>query len=194
MMKTWIIFIALLMFAGCSDNTKTNREYLPGTAMLEGPDIKAQEGDADGKATVMTPPHGAIPRERYVPEKMDLNDADKLKSPKATLTAEELIKYEDAGSQKYNIYCAVCHGDKGDGKSKLVEIAGSSLVTAPPNLLQGKYDAYTDGRLYYVITYGWGLMGNYSNQISDEKDRWAVVDHVRQLQKTGASNKSGSGE
>lgn len=194
MMKTWIIVLALLIFAGCSDNTKPNREYLPGTAMLEGSDIKAQEGDSEGKTTSLVPPHGSIPRERYVQEKMELSEADKLKSPKATFSAEELLKYQDAGMQNYKIYCAVCHGDQGDGKSKLVEIAGSTLVTAPPDIIQSKYNDYSDGRLYYIITYGWGLMGNYSNQLPHENDRWAVVDYVRQLQKLGASKKSGSGE
>lgn len=182
MKKTCIIILAFIAFTGCSDSTKPNREYLPGTAMLEGPDLKAQEGDASGQPTAMIPPENSVPRLRYVPEMNSAEDADKLSNPLKTVSAEELARYETIGAEKFKIYCAVCHGDKADGKSKLMEVSGKSFVVPPPSLVQDKVKKYTDGRLYYVITYGWGLMGNYSNQIHDEKERWAVVNHLRRIQ------------
>ncbi len=187
MKKSCILVLAFLVFAGC-DKTKPNREYLPGTAMLEGPDIKAQEGDKDSKITSKLPPENSIPRLRYVPE-MGTEEAGTLKNPLRSVSAEELAKYNAIGAEKFRIYCAVCHGDKADGNSKMMEVARKSFVIPPPNLLQDRIKDYTDGRLYYVVTYGWGLMGNYSNQIYDEKERWAVVDHLRRLQ-----NKKESGE
>lgn len=181
MKKTYILALAFFLFAGCSDKTKPNREYLPGTAMLEGPDIRAQEGGKDGSRTGLEPPENSIPRLRYVPE-MSAEDSEKLKNPLKSISAEELAKLEVVGAEKFKIYCAVCHGDKADGKSKLMEVSGKSFVVAPPSLVDSRIKGYSDGRLYYVITYGWGLMGNYSNQIHDEKERWAVVNHLRRLQ------------
>lgn len=193
MKKISMMILMGLALGACSDSSQPNREYLPGTAMLEGPDQKAQEGEGEG-SSVRQPPQGAIPRNRYVNPDLKLTDAETLKSPKATLSAEELLKYEAVGMEKFKVYCAVCHGPKGDGQGSLVKVAAKSMVVLPPNLLEGKYKEYSDGRIYYAITYGFGLMGDYSNQIIHEEDRWAVVDYLRQLQKINGSNASGSGE
>ncbi len=154
--------------------------------MMAGPQLKAQEWDAEtGKASVKTPPQGSISRERYTPEDLKLEEAEKLQNPLAStnLAAELSLKYEDLGQQKYEINCAICHGLKGDGLGALVEKRGNLLLKKPPSLLSDSYKNYSDGRMYYVITYGWGLMGNYGTQITDENERWAVVNYIRQLQK-----------
>jgi hypothetical protein len=38
-----------------------------------------------------------------------------------------------------------------------------------------------DGHIFQVVTYGFGLMPSYANQLAIE-DRWAVVAYVRALQ------------
>jgi mono/diheme cytochrome c family protein len=123
---------------------------------------------------------------------MKLEEAEKLQNPlkSASLAAEMSIKYEDLGQQKYEINCAICHGTKGDGYGALVEKRGDLLLKKPPSLLDDSYKKYSDGRMYYVITYGWGLMGNYGTQITDENERWAVVNYIRELQKLGAGSPS----
>ena len=42
---------------------------------------------------------------------------------------------------------------------------------------------YPDGHIFHIITDGQGLMGRYIHQMPSEKDRWAVVNYVRELQK-----------
>lgn len=166
--------------------------------MMAGPQIKAQEADENGKATVRQPPTNTVSRNRYVPEDLKLEDAEKMKNPlnDKDLAAEIAIKYENLGQEKYDINCAVCHGVKGDGLGPLVTKRGDLLLKKPPSILDSTYKNYSDGRMYYVITYGWGLMGNYGTQITDEKERWAVVNYIRQLQKLNstASNQSKPGD
>lgn len=194
MLKTTVLFGLFILVMGCGGkSSQPNVELLQD--MMAGPQIKPQEADANGKGTGLLPPKGAIPRERYVPEDLKLEEAEKFSNPlkSANLPAELSLKYENVGQAKYEVNCAICHGSKGDGLGPLVEKRGDMLLKKPPSLLTDTYKNYSDGRLYYVITYGWGLMGNYSTQITDENERWAVVNYVRQLQQLG-SNKSNSGD
>lgn len=159
--------------------------------MMAGPQLKAQEMDEEtGKGSVRIPPEGTVSRERHVPADLKLEEAEKLANPlkASNLPAEMALKFEDLGQKKYEIYCSVCHGSKGDGLGPLVEKQGGLLLKKPPSLLDASYKSYSDGRMYYVITYGWGLMGNYGTQITDENERWAVVNYVRELQKLGSNN------
>ncbi len=177
-----IVPFVLVGFLGCQAGVdQTNIELIQD--MMEGPQIKTQEGVGENgdSPSVRVPPVGTIPR-GYTPspvKKNDLAGADALKNPLKGLSAEELIHYETVGSEKYRIYCGVCHGMEGKGDGPIA----TKMLKAPPSLVQGTYQSYTDGRLYYVVTEGWGLMGSYASQIPDLNDRWAVVNYVRQLQR-----------
>jgi hypothetical protein len=194
MLKTTVLFGLFILISGCGGkSSEPNVELIQD--MMVGPQIKSQKADANNKGTGMIPPKGSIPRERYVPEDLKLEEAEKFSNPlkSSNLSTELSLKYENIGQAKFEINCAICHGSKGNGLGPLVEKRGDMLLKKPPSLLTDTYKNYSDGRLYYVITYGWGLMGNYSTQITDENERWAVVNYVRQLQQLG-SNKSNSGD
>src|SRR5690606_41368306 len=82
------------------------------------------------------------------------------------------------GKKKFDIVCAQCHGQKGDGNSVVSENMGTRL---PPDLL-----AIADrpaGYFYQAIAYGYGLMPSFAGELNVE-DRWAVVAYIRALQKT----------
>lgn len=95
-----------------------------------------------------------------------------LKNPLQENASEQDLKQ---GEQLYNIYCAVCHGEKGDGKGILVE---REKFLGVPNY---KDRDITQGSIYHVIYYGINSMGSYVNQLN-EKERWQVslyVEHLR---------------
>jgi mono/diheme cytochrome c family protein len=87
---------------------------------------------------------------------------------------EELLT---RGQQRYDIYCAICHGaaGKGDGVVK-----GFGLVTVRP-LIDDLLRAQPDGQIFNTITHGKNTMGAYGPVITVE-DRWAIVAYVRALQ------------
>ncbi|MBL7686332.1 MAG: cytochrome c [Deltaproteobacteria bacterium] len=142
-------------------------EYMPN--MLEGPSIKAQE--ALGKV----PPEGTVPRgfEAY-PYKQDQGDlaGAELANP-LPVTKEVLLK----GQAQFNIYCLVCHGERGKGDGSIVP-----KFPRPPSLQSEKVKGWSDGRIFHVITMGQNLMPSYASQIKAE-DRWAIIKYIRALQR-----------
>ena len=103
--------------------------------------------------------------------------------------AEQNLKNPYAGENRpdilhrgryFNIYCSVCHGEGGQGDGL---VAGKMTVVKPPSLLTPQVQAYSDARLFHILTDGQGLMSGYERQISDENNRWAIVNYLRSLQK-----------
>ncbi|MBJ2173728.1 cytochrome c [Aureibaculum sp. A20] len=80
------------------------------------------------------------------------------------------------GKYLYGIYCASCHGTKGDGQGVLVQ---NEKFLGVPNY---KDREVTEGSIYHVLMYGRNLMGSHSSQLN-EKERWQVTAYVEQLRK-----------
>ena len=95
------------------------------------------------------------------------------------LDEESAQAFLNRGQGRYEIYCAVCHGEAGDGAGVTSKygIAGIANFHAP----NFKSDVYADGRLYDVITNGKGNMSGYGYNIP-VRDRWAIVGYIRALQ------------
>ena len=91
----------------------------------------------------------------------------------------------DAGLKKaeglYNIYCGICHGDKGDGGGYLVRDNGGKYPVQPANFLTDEFIASSNGRYYHGIIYGRNLMSGYGDKLSYE-ERWQVIHYIRSLQ------------
>jgi mono/diheme cytochrome c family protein len=91
------------------------------------------------------------------------------------------------GQERYTIFCAVCHGQAGDGGGIVTQY---SLITA--DLHQHRLVQARDGYLFDVISNGFNATTNavgvtysrmpaYKSKISAE-DRWAIIGYVRALQ------------
>jgi mono/diheme cytochrome c family protein len=82
------------------------------------------------------------------------------------------------GRKYYQINCAVCHGEVGDGNGALKQL--NPNYGFPPSLQTDAAKARSDGYIWGMIRNGRGLMPPY-NRI-EETDRWDVVNYVRGLQ------------
>ena len=104
----------------------------------------------------------------------------------AELTATQAAIDEEAkaalavGKNLYDIQCAICHGEKGDGAGYLTR-DGSAYQAAPANFLSDEFKAASDGRYYHAIMYGKGVMGSYADKSSYE-ERWKMIRYIRSLQ------------
>lgn len=93
------------------------------------------------------------------------------------------------GQNRYNIYCATCHGADGMGAGAthlrayeltLNGVQGMAWVQ-PKSLHDPTVLVRDEGHLFNTITNGIRNMGGYASQI-DPADRWAIVAYVRTLQ------------
>jgi hypothetical protein len=94
------------------------------------------------------------------------------------------------GKELYNIYCGICHGEKGDGAGYLIRDAnpakgdpGGVYPAAPANFMLDTFYISTNGRFYHAIMYGKNVMGGYAEKLSFE-ERWQVIHYIRSLQAT----------
>jgi mono/diheme cytochrome c family protein len=88
-------------------------------------------------------------------------------------------EFIDRGRERYEIYCAPCHGLLADGKG-IVTQYGWGL---PANLHADLIRNQADGEIFNTITNGKNTMYPLGDKMSPE-DRWAVVAYVRALQRS----------
>ncbi|HTP67840.1 MAG TPA: cytochrome c [Dongiaceae bacterium] len=80
----------------------------------------------------------------------------------------------------YGYHCAMCHGEKGDGKGDLADSMKLQLSDwRSPDALS----KYTDGALFYIITNGRGKMVGGEGDRTKEEVRWNLVNLVRSFGK-----------
>jgi len=197
MKKTAIIATLILsmvvVFIGCKDKRDTGRAYMPDMAYS-----RAYESYATRDSSVFTTdpndashkifynnmsPAGTIKRGELFPFNVPndsnglLNLSAQVKNPLEPLTGKEL---EEAG-RLFNINCAVCHGAKGEANGPLAAKVGGvkSIIALSPT--------YSDGRIFFVMTYGQLNMGSYASQLSREQ-RWRIVQYIRTLEAKPAAD------
>jgi len=140
--------------------------------------MKVHSGQSSANA-IAVPVNGAVPyyygdsdaeRERAIAE---------IGSNPFPITAKGLAQ----GKELYNTFCAICHGEKGDGNGWLVDEKNldAKYPAQPRNFLDDEWTAKSNGAYYHSIMYGKGVMGSYADKISYE-ERWQVIHWVRALQ------------
>ncbi len=82
------------------------------------------------------------------------------------------------GQERFNIYCAPCHSQLGDGNGVPKKINAMAIVA---NLHDKRIVELTDGELFNTVSYGKNNMQGYAPQIPVE-DRWAIIAYLRALQ------------
>ncbi len=90
----------------------------------------------------------------------------------------------ELGKKKYLTYCSPCHGDFGDGDSRL-----RGQFPNPPTLHSSRGREFSDGMIYHIITNGQNIMPSYASQITRD-ERWAIVNYIRVLQRAKNSTDS----
>ncbi len=104
----------------------------------------------------------------------------------ATITAEDKarknpIKFTDVsverGKKIFTTQCALCHGDKGDGKG---ELAADMKLTVPDFTKPDTLKDQTDGELYTIIGTGRDPMPSQGSRLT-ETHRWNLVNYLRAL-------------
>lgn len=87
------------------------------------------------------------------------------------------IEVINRGHERYDIYCAQCHGRVGDGNG-MIPARG---YRRPPSFHTLQLRNQTTGHFFDVMTNGFGAMPPYKTMIPP-RDRWAIVAYIRALQ------------
>jgi len=89
------------------------------------------------------------------------------------VTREMLLR----GQQRFDIYCAPCHGRTGEGNGMIPQRG----YPAPPSYHTERLRTAPVGHFFDVITHGYGVMYPYASRVEPE-DRWAIAAYIRALQ------------
>lgn len=172
------LLVLVVSATSCFSSDERNYEYFPNMYESEAYEAYQEYEIFAHDQEAMLPVEGSIPR-GWMPFGYP-NTIEGYESAKVNL--ENPLPYTEEnvteGQQLFNIYCAVCHGDKGDGQGILAErekILGIPSYNAPGRDI-------TAGSTYYVMYYGKNTMGSYSNQTT-EIERWKIAMYVMDLKR-----------
>ena len=169
----------LLMFSSCSDSKKpTSRDiqYMADTDMYIAVPYETYSSNPVFKngLSSQNSVEGTIARGQVVYEYPNTEPGYQMAKDSLHSPLEMNDKNFNNGKEMYGIYCAICHGDLGDGQGALVK---NEKILGVPNY---KDRDITSGSIYHVIMYGRNMMGSHASQLTD-KERWQVVQYVSKL-------------
>ncbi len=187
----FIMIACVAMLSACRDKKSTGLEYArnmydPIGYNQDQPTDTAKIPSFKGQ-TAQTPPPNTNPtgfvRYEYANTKEGYEASAALVNP-LPLTEKNLVE----GKHFFTVFCAPCHGDKGDGQGHIVKLdKGISGVPAyhgaeAVSSRGGAMATMPAGKIYHTIVYGLNAMGSHASQLTPT-ERWKVVMYVQQLQK-----------
>ena len=171
-----VTILIMLSVTSCFDKKKPNYRYMPNMYTSVAVETYSEYEIPPNGQAALTPVKGTISR-GWMPYEYENTQEGKtlatkeLKIPLA-VNEENLAK----GKELFNIYCAICHGNKGDGQGTLVK--REKFLGIPS--LADKGRNITEGDIYHVMMYGLNSMGSYASQ-TNEKERWQITMHALDL-------------
>ncbi len=168
------LLIGMLLMMGCHNKKKPNYQLFPDMYEPIGYEAYQESPAFRDSISALKPPEGTIHRgwnpyaypntnEGYQDAKLNL------------ISPLDSIEVDFAkGQELYGIYCAVCHGNRGDGQGILME---REKFLGIPSYADRDI---TPGSTYHVIFHGINAMGSHAGQL-DEEERWQVTAYVMEL-------------
>ncbi len=171
-----VVVLVLVMSVSSCDKRTRSVQYMPDMYTSVPYDVNGASG-INGAPVNLRPVAGTIARGGQ--PAYDIEDTTEgYEKAKAELTSplEATAENLENGKAMYTIYCASCHGNKGDGNgilSQREKFEGIPSYSDPARNI-------TAGSIYHVIMYGKNLMGSHASQLTN-KERWQVVQYVEKL-------------
>ena len=159
-------------------------EYTPGmqppATLDEAESMRGSVVDGDHMNAIAIPTNGHVPYYyEDTPEGREQALADNAANP-FPITDEGMIR----GGNLYQIFCAICHGEAGDGLGYIYDTdknPQAKYPAAPASFLRPEFLEASNGRYYHAIMYGYNVMGAYADKMNYE-ERWQVIHYIRSLQ------------
>ncbi len=178
----WLCAVAIMAGVGCRSEMYDQPRYKP-----QAPSSFFDDGTSARPIVFGTVAQGSLANDDYFAKGLKNGmPTDEFPFP---ITKTDLVR----GQQRFNIYCAPCHGPKGDGKGMIVQRG----FPAPPSFYgpsgrpavvdAGPVASYSDlrkapvGHFVQVMAEGRGVMYSYDSRVTPE-DRWRIAAYIRALQ------------
>ncbi len=172
--KLIIALVTLTSIISCNDKRTPQLQYMPDMYESVPYNVNGAEG-LNGKPVNLKPVAGTIPRGGHpVYDIEDTNEGYEKAKAELKNPLEVTEANLENGKKMYDIYCASCHGKKGDGNGILSQRDKFSGI---PSYADRDINA---GSIYHVIMYGKNLMGSHSSQTT-YKERWQITQYVEKL-------------
>ena len=188
----YIIICILVLLSACGDSASDGRkltkhpgyEYMPNMYRSPSYETYSENPNFTNNSTAREPVEGTIPR-GFMPFEYENSLDDYLRAGRdlsnPLLNSTENI---EQGKALYGMFCAHCHGKKGDGKGSV----NHPLYSAVPSYSDDvglrrsgtTMQKLSDGHIYHAITYGLNAMGPHASQITSE-ERWKIIMYVNEL-------------
>ncbi len=161
---------SLLLIAGLVAGCRQEMYDQPRLNTMEESDLFA-DGGASRSFPAHTVARGQLNEdEAYYTGKVGTNLIDVFPVP---VTRDMLAR----GQERFEIYCAVCHGRTGVGDGMIVQRG----FPAPPSYHIDRLRETPVGHLFDVMTRGYGVMYSQASRVP-VPDRWAIAAYIRALQ------------
>lgn len=166
----------MIVIVSCKKDTRPNYQFMPNMYAPVGYETYGEYDVFPGEQSAMLPAEGTIARGYSLFDYGNSNE--EFLRAKAELVSPIDSSQVDLnrGKELYDIYCGICHGNKGDGQGNLVK--REKILGIPSYADVGR--AINEGSTYHTIYYGKNAMGSYANQLNEE-ERWQVVAYVLKL-------------
>ena len=176
LINTFILVVIITSLFSCQNKRKPNYQFFPNMYEPVGYEAYGKYDVFPNKQEALVPPEGTIARGHSLYSYANTNDgySSALKNLKTDLSSSEIDLKR--GKELYEIYCGICHGNKGAGQGKLVK---REKILGVPSYADRPI---TTGSIYHVIYYGKNSMGSYANLLNEE-ERWQVTAYVEALRK-----------
>ena len=172
--KITLLFGITILVSSCHNNAAPNYQYFPNMYESVGYETYSESDAFKNGIEAQLPAEGTVNR-GFEPFEYE-NSTEGYELAKANIKSplDSLGKKKKKAKELFEIYCATCHGNNGNGNGKLVE--REKFLGVPSY----KDRVITEGSIYHVITYGLNSMGSHANQLSPQ-ERWLVTDYVLKL-------------
>ena len=174
--KITVLIVVLVSVASCKKDTRPNYQFMPNMYEPVGYETYSESNAFKNGNEAQLPAEGSIPR-GFKPFDFD-NTNEGYELAKSTLTSplDSTQIDTERGKILYDIYCGICHGNKGDGQGNLVK--REKILGVPSYDDAGRN--ISEGGVYHVQMFGLNSMGSYASQ-TNELERWQITQHVMNL-------------
>jgi len=179
-----VIAVGILVLSACHSKTyrKEGNIYMPDMHYSVAYDAYTPNPVFPNNQTSRLPVEGTIERGVMLPYHIPEGDSGYAYSGTVQNPLHVTDSILDEGKRLFDIYCAICHGEKLDGNGPLYNGGSGPYIAAPANLISGSKSTLPEGTIFYVATYGIRNMGSYASQL-DKRQRWMVVSYINSVQK-----------